>query len=402
MPRASRRSMPAPAPRSRRGRPRRSSRASPPSPASASAWSAEAEALARILTSEVGKPIAQSRNELEGRAAAPRFLPRRDRARAGARARARRGRRSRSASPTSRSASSPTSRRGTIRGSWAATCSCRRSLAGNAVLYKPSEFASLTGLEIARLLHGSGRARGRVHPGRRRGRRWAPRSWPRTWTACSSPGSYATGQRIAAGAGRAPGEAAARAGRQGPGLRVRRRGRRAGRREHRRRRVLQHRPELLLGRAHLRARAHLRGVRRRVRGGGARLPARRSAWTKPPTSARSRAPRRWTCWKRRWPTHARRARRCSRAASASPPPGNWFEPTVLVGVDHSMAVMRDESFGPVIGLMRGARRRAGARPHERHRVRPHRGRVHPRSRARRAHPRAGRAAARSTGTAATA
>jgi acyl-CoA reductase-like NAD-dependent aldehyde dehydrogenase len=32
-------------------------------------------------------------------------------------------------------------------------------------------------------------------------------------------------------------------------------------------------------------------------------------------------------------------------------PGNWFEPTVLVGVDHSMAVMREESFGPLIGLM---------------------------------------------------
>ncbi len=31
--------------------------------------------------------------------------------------------------------------------------------------------------------------------------------------------------------------------------------------------------------------------------------------------------------------------------------GNWFEPTVLVDVDHSMDVMRDESFGPVIGLM---------------------------------------------------
>jgi len=30
--------------------------------------------------------------------------------------------------------------------------------------------------------------------------------------------------------------------------------------------------------------------------------------------------------------------------------GNWFAPTVLVDVDHSMAVMRDESFGPVIGL----------------------------------------------------
>jgi len=31
--------------------------------------------------------------------------------------------------------------------------------------------------------------------------------------------------------------------------------------------------------------------------------------------------------------------------------GNWFEPTVLVDVDHSMAVMRDESFGPIIGIM---------------------------------------------------
>jgi acyl-CoA reductase-like NAD-dependent aldehyde dehydrogenase len=35
-------------------------------------------------------------------------------------------------------------------------------------------------------------------------------------------------------------------------------------------------------------------------------------------------------------------------------PGNWFEPTVLVDVDHSMAVMREESFGPVIGLMPAA------------------------------------------------
>ena len=30
----------------------------------------------------------------------------------------------------------------------------------------------------------------------------------------------------------------------------------------------------------------------------------------------------------------------------------WFEPTVLTDVDHRMAVMRDESFGPVIGIQR--------------------------------------------------
>ncbi|HQR10635.1 MAG TPA: aldehyde dehydrogenase family protein [Casimicrobiaceae bacterium] len=30
--------------------------------------------------------------------------------------------------------------------------------------------------------------------------------------------------------------------------------------------------------------------------------------------------------------------------------GNWFAPTVLADADHSMLVMRDESFGPIIGL----------------------------------------------------
>ena len=31
--------------------------------------------------------------------------------------------------------------------------------------------------------------------------------------------------------------------------------------------------------------------------------------------------------------------------------GNWFAPTVLARVDHTMHVMRDESFGPIIGIM---------------------------------------------------
>jgi acyl-CoA reductase-like NAD-dependent aldehyde dehydrogenase len=32
--------------------------------------------------------------------------------------------------------------------------------------------------------------------------------------------------------------------------------------------------------------------------------------------------------------------------------GQFFEPTVLVDVDHSMAIMREETFGPVMAIMR--------------------------------------------------
>ncbi len=32
--------------------------------------------------------------------------------------------------------------------------------------------------------------------------------------------------------------------------------------------------------------------------------------------------------------------------------GYFFEPTVLINVDHNMSVMKDESFGPVIGIMK--------------------------------------------------
>jgi acyl-CoA reductase-like NAD-dependent aldehyde dehydrogenase len=34
--------------------------------------------------------------------------------------------------------------------------------------------------------------------------------------------------------------------------------------------------------------------------------------------------------------------------------GRWFEPTVLVDVDHSMRVMREETFGPTLPIMRVA------------------------------------------------
>jgi len=33
-------------------------------------------------------------------------------------------------------------------------------------------------------------------------------------------------------------------------------------------------------------------------------------------------------------------------------PGHWFEPTVMTNVDHTMDLMREESFGPVIGIQK--------------------------------------------------
>jgi acyl-CoA reductase-like NAD-dependent aldehyde dehydrogenase len=35
-----------------------------------------------------------------------------------------------------------------------------------------------------------------------------------------------------------------------------------------------------------------------------------------------------------------------------PGPGNWFEPTVFSHVDHTMELMREESFGPIIGIQK--------------------------------------------------
>jgi acyl-CoA reductase-like NAD-dependent aldehyde dehydrogenase len=34
--------------------------------------------------------------------------------------------------------------------------------------------------------------------------------------------------------------------------------------------------------------------------------------------------------------------------------GNWFRPTVVANADHRMSLMREESFGPVIGIQRVA------------------------------------------------
>jgi acyl-CoA reductase-like NAD-dependent aldehyde dehydrogenase len=37
-----------------------------------------------------------------------------------------------------------------------------------------------------------------------------------------------------------------------------------------------------------------------------------------------------------------------------PAPGNWFQPTVFSDVNHTMELMREESFGPIIGIQKVA------------------------------------------------
>jgi acyl-CoA reductase-like NAD-dependent aldehyde dehydrogenase len=37
-----------------------------------------------------------------------------------------------------------------------------------------------------------------------------------------------------------------------------------------------------------------------------------------------------------------------------PGPGNWYAPTVFGNVDHRMTLMREESFGPIVGIQKVA------------------------------------------------
>ena len=46
--------------------------------------------------------------------------------------------------------------------------------------------------------------------------------------------------------------------------------------------------------------------------------------------------------------------RCSPGGHRLPGPGNWYAPTVFGNVHHGMALMREESFGPIIGIQKVA------------------------------------------------
>ncbi len=116
---------------------------------------AELETLAATLTAEVGKPIAQSRNELNG------FLGRIDFFLAEVAASTANEEVFADAAITERIGHDPLGVVANV-SAWnypyfvGGNVFVPALLTGNAVLYKPSEFATLTGLHIARLLHASG------------------------------------------------------------------------------------------------------------------------------------------------------------------------------------------------------------------------------------------------------
>jgi acyl-CoA reductase-like NAD-dependent aldehyde dehydrogenase len=116
---------------------------------------AELETLARTLTAEVGKPVAQSRNELNG------FLGRIDFFLAEVEASTASEEVFADSGITERIGHDPLGVVANI-SAWnypyfvGGNVFVPALLTGNSVLYKPSEFATLTGLHIARLLHGAG------------------------------------------------------------------------------------------------------------------------------------------------------------------------------------------------------------------------------------------------------
>ncbi len=155
----------------------------------------ESDRLARVLTAEVGKPIAQSRNELKG------LLPRIDFFLEETARTLKPEKVSADAAMEERITHEPLGVVASI-SAWnypwfvGSNVFVPALLAGNTVLYKPSEFASMTGLEIARLLHESGIPEDVFTPlvgGRETGAALLKQPVDGVFFT----GSYATGRRIA-------------------------------------------------------------------------------------------------------------------------------------------------------------------------------------------------------------
>ena len=311
---------------------------------------AEAEKLAKVLTREVGKPISQSRNELKG------LLPRLD----FFLEETERTLRTEKVSvdvATSMEEKISHEPLGVIANisAWnypwfvGANVFVPALLAGNAVLYKPSEFAAMTGLEIARLLHAAGIPEGVFAPVIGAGEVGAE-LLKQSVDGVFFTGSLGTGRKIAEAVrgrmvklqlelgGKDPvyvcddvDIAKAAAGIADGAFYNTGQSCCSVERVYVNRKIFKPFVDAFV--------AEVKGY---VRGD----PSDEKTYIGPLT----RAPQLKVLESQVKDAQKKGAKILAGGARVKGK-GNWFEPTVLVDVDHSMDVMRDETFGPVIGLM---------------------------------------------------
>ncbi len=317
---------------------------------------ADSERLAKILSKEVGKPIAQARNELKGvlpridfflEATAKTLRPKRVSGGKGERG---------GAAPEleERISHEPLGVVANI-SAWnypwfvGTNVFVPALLAGNSVLYKPSEFAAMTGVEIARLLHAAGVPEGVftavIGDGKVGGALLAQPVDGVFFT-----GSVATGKRIAAAVAGRMVKLQLELGGKDPiyvceDVDVAKAA--AGIADGAFYNTGQSCCSVERIYVHKRAfkpfvDAFVSEVRRFRRGD----PAADSTYIGPLTRAPQLA-----VLEAQVRDAVKKGAKVLVGGKRIKAKGNWFEPTVLVDVDHSMAVMREESFGPIIGIM---------------------------------------------------
>jgi acyl-CoA reductase-like NAD-dependent aldehyde dehydrogenase len=311
---------------------------------------AETESLARTLTTEVGKPISQSRNELKG------VLPRIDFFLEAA-AHALRTERVSGSKDSAMEELISREPLGVVANisAWnypwfvGSNVFVPALLAGNAVLYKPSEFAALTGLEIARLLHAAGIPEDVFIPVVGAGEVGAA-LLQQPIDGVFFTGSVGTGKKIAEAlrgrlvklqlelGGKDPiyvcedvDVASAAAGIADGAFYNTGQSCCSVERIYVHQEIFERFVDAFVGE-----------VRKFRRGD----PAEDATYIGPLT----RAPQ-LKVLEAQVKDALKKGAKVIVGGKRARGPGNWFEPTVLVDVDHTMAVMREESFGPIIGLM---------------------------------------------------
>ncbi|MEO8485816.1 MAG: aldehyde dehydrogenase family protein [Betaproteobacteria bacterium] len=310
---------------------------------------ARQDELARTLTQEVGKPIRQSRNELKGLLGRLDFFL----AESAKALRDEKVHEDKGGKLEERISHEPLGVVANI-SAWnypyfvGSNVFVPALVAGNAVLYKPSEFATLTGLAIASMLHGAGVPEGVFVPVIGGGEVGAA-LLRQPVDGVFFTGSYATGAKIAASAGRRMIKAQLELGGKDPiyvcdDVDVKAAAAavadgafyNTGQSCCSVERIYVHRAI---------AKPFIDAFVAEVKGYKAGDPLDESTYI----GAITRRPQ-IDVLKRQVADAKKKGAKVLLGGAPIAGKGNRFAPTVLSGVDHTMAVMRDESFGPVIGI----------------------------------------------------